>query len=576
MEESIKDLTMAAFDRFSDMPVHIVHHIMSFLPITSATRVSALSKNFNSAWLSYPVFDFDQALYEKVIRHSGYWTSFKKPDFLDFVLDSLMKHCPSDIYMQRFSLRAWPLEISYNRVQNSIRLAVDRNVNELVVEIVEIQGLRLTNFCPLPRTALQNTKSLRVLKLSGFSLDLEDLIPCLNLVEDLTLDCCSVSGSSMFSRAKRNFMFSSAKLKDLKLRFCRELGKIEIDALNLQSFSYTACHIEQRSCEINLSCCKKLKSLTIEESNITDDWVEDHVSKLVLLRNLKLVACKNLQKFEIVALNLQTFSYTAYDHREQHPCEFNLSYCKNLKSLTIEKSNITDDWVKDHVSKLVLLRNLKLVACKNLQKIKISNRQLESFELLQCEKLLKAKIEAPNLISFDYSGDALYPNFPNIILSSTLANVKLSLVTTEYQRVSFLDLSTFLTRFGHCKTLSLSLGTYQALSVTQKLSEYLVHPVLLDLRHMRVELWSLCLSSSLTGLLDGFLWLAPNLETLFISVQRKSLMLHLEFYKWGPRGEDHIIKKVTIVKYEGRDDDKKSLLNYFHEKAITVEANSDC
>jgi hypothetical protein len=54
------------------------------------------------------------------------------------------------------------------------------------------------------------------------------------------------------------------------------------------------------------------------------------------------------------------------------------------------------------------------------------------------------------------------------------------------------------------------------------------------------------------------------------------MQLHLEFHKWGPRSEDHMIKKVTIVKYEGRDDDKKSLLNFFHEKAITVEANSDC
>ena len=461
---------MAASDRLTGLPEHIVHHIMSFLPTTSATRVSALSKNFNSAWLSYPVFDFDQSLYEEVNCPSGDRTSCKKPDFLDFVLDSLKKRCPSNIYMQRFSLRVWPHEISDNRIQNSIRLAVDRNVNELVVEIqglqdnyfrlartlalqndelvVETEGLENT-YCSLPRTALQNAKSLGVLKLSGFSLELEDLIPCLNLIENLSLESCSMSA---------NFMLSSDKLTDLNLRFCEGLEKIEIDALNLQSFSYTACHIEQRPCEINLSRCKNLKSLTIEGSAISDDWVKDHISKLVLLRNLKLVACRNLQKFEIVGLNLQSFSYTAYDI-EQHPCEINLS-CKNLKSLTIEKSNITDDWVKDHVSKLVLLRNLKLVACKNLQKIKISNQQLGSFELLGCEKLLKAKMKAPNLISFDYSGNILDTTSPPriILLCSTLAHVKLSLTTTrKLTTCSFLNLRCLLTRFGHCKTLSLSL-----------------------------------------------------------------------------------------------------------------------
>ncbi|KAE8075568.1 hypothetical protein FH972_014272 [Carpinus fangiana] len=529
MEESIKELTMAAFDRFSDMPEHIVHRIMSFLPTTSATRVSALSKNFNSVWLSYPVFDFDQALYEEVIRPSGDRTSCEKPDFLDFVLDSLKKHCPSNIYMQRFSLRVWPHEISDNRIQNSIRLAVDRNVKELVVEIeglqdnlalqndelvvemeendelvVEIEGLE-NNYCSLPRSALQNAKSLSVLKLSGFSLELEDLIPCLNLVEDLSLESCSVSA---------NFMLSSDKLTYLNLRFCKGLEKIEIDALNLQSFSYTACHNEQRPCEINLSRCKNLKSLIIEGSAISDDWLEYQVPKFVLLRNLKLIACRNLQKFEIVGLNLQSFSYTAYDI-EQHPCEINLS-CKNLKSLTIEKSNITDDWVKDYVSKLVLLRNLKLVACKNLQKIKISNRQLGSFELVGCEKLLKAKIEAPNLISFDYSGNILDTASPPkiILLCSTLAHVKLSLTTTG-KTTNSLNLSSLLTRFGHSKTLSLSLESDQDLIFPEKVRKYLVHP-LLDLRHMRVELWSL---SSLTGLVDGLLWLAPNLETMFISVE---------------------------------------------------------
>jgi hypothetical protein len=53
------------------------------------------------------------------------------------------------------------------------------------------------------------------------------------------------------------------------------------------------------------------------------------------------------------------------------------------------------------------------------------------------------------------------------------------------------------------------------------------------------------------------------------------MQLDLQFYKWRPRRENQMIKKVTLVKYEGHDDDKKSLLSFFHEKAITVEVNSD-
>jgi hypothetical protein len=50
-------------------------------------------------------------------------------------------------------------------------------------------------------------------------------------------------------------------------------------------------------------------------------------------------------------------------------------------------------------------------------------------------------------------------------------------------------------------------------------------PPLLDLRHLRVEIC--LLSMSLIGLVDGLLWLAPNLVTMFIAVkdQKKPLMV---------------------------------------------------
>jgi hypothetical protein len=54
-------------------------------------------------------------------------------------------------------------------------------------------------------------------------------------------------------------------------------------------------------------------------------------------------------------------------------------------------------------------------------------------------------------------------------------------------------------------------------------------PPLLDLRHLRVEI---CLSSmSLIGLVDGLLWLAPNLVTMFIAVKdrKKPLMVNYFF-----------------------------------------------
>jgi chorismate mutase len=53
------------------------------------------------------------------------------------------------------------------------------------------------------------------------------------------------------------------------------------------------------------------------------------------------------------------------------------------------------------------------------------------------------------------------------------------------------------------------------------------------------------------------------------------MQLDLQFYKRRPRRENQMIKKVRLVKYEGHDDDKKSLQSFFHENAITVEAKFD-
>ena len=44
---------------FENLPQHIIHHIMNFLPFKEAAKLSVLSKTLNSMWLSFPVLDFE-------------------------------------------------------------------------------------------------------------------------------------------------------------------------------------------------------------------------------------------------------------------------------------------------------------------------------------------------------------------------------------------------------------------------------------------------------------------------------------------------------------------------------------
>ena len=346
-------------DRFSSLPESIIHHIMSFLPTTDSTRVSILSKRLAFVCHSYPILDFDQPLYDQVLSHS------KAPPvlFLDFMQKSV-ERLESNISLEKFKLRIKDHgSILDKRIEESICFAIDRNVKELVLNFGGLQRRHGYKYYSLPKLITSN--SIVVLNLSGFDFNLEDLIPNLTLVEDFTISNCCVSS---------NFTISSAKLKSLKLTKCRGLKNIVIDAFNLQSFETTTS------------------------------------------------------------------------------CEINLVHCKSLKSITLCDATITDDWIGNNVSELLLLENLTLCGCRFLKEIKIYNQQLKRFELLWCDKLVKVDIEAPNLDSFDYKG---FP-FPEITLlcsGRTHANLYLStnFLTTQW----FENLKNFLVFFGHCKILSL-------------------------------------------------------------------------------------------------------------------------
>ena len=400
-----------AFDRFSNLPDLIIHHIMSFLPPNDSTRVSFLSKKLGSVYRSYPILDFDQRLYDNGLSRSK--EKLKAPLslvlrfmqkslkcmydkglsqgspllFLDFMQKSL-ERVESNLCIDKFKLCIEDNnEVeSDKRIAKSIKFAIEHNVKELVLKFGEVW--RYHPFYSLPKSI--TLKSIVVLKLQGFDFKFEDLIPNLTLVEDLTLKDCMVSS---------NFTISSAKLKTLKLGHCRGLENIAIDAFNLQSFRTS-------------SFGEPLKNIVMD------------------------------------AFNLQSL-----EMRLNSSCEINLVHCKSLKNLILHNATITDDWIENLVSELLLLENLTLSSCGFLKEIKICNQHLKCFHLISCIKLVKAEIEAPNLISFVYSG-YLSTFFPEInFLSSSPTHAKLYLSAYFHTTEWFMNLKNFLVVFGHCKML---------------------------------------------------------------------------------------------------------------------------
>lgn len=128
-----------------------------------------------------------------------------------------------------------------------------------------------------------------------------------------------------------------------------------------------------------------------------------------------------------------------------------------MKNVTLDNTAITDDWLKNHLSKLLLLENLILESCKILGEIDICHQKLKSLVLLNCDNLVKAKIEAPNLISLCYNKrkhpETLFPVITLQCSSQLLANLILFGIspTNDEQFMNFKNFLVSLAIANRCR-----------------------------------------------------------------------------------------------------------------------------
>ncbi|KAA8526433.1 hypothetical protein F0562_008364 [Nyssa sinensis] len=356
-----------AFDRISNLPLPIIHHLMSFLPAKDATRTSSLSKKWRFIFYSFPILDFDQFWFEKSSSQPMSYVQ-KIEKFLNYVCESILRRLDQENSIQKFKLQSNLHGVeSENRIEMSINYAVERNVQELDICITQ------SKYFTVPQS-LYNARSIVALKLTGFELNLPDLLSGCPLIEHLSLLCCD---------GLKNIKVSSKKLKTLELVCCQGLVFLEIEAINLQSFLYNG---ELKPCEINLTACRFLKSLSMFHARITDNWLEDHISKLLLLENLELEGCIMLRKFNVF------------------------------------------------------------------------HQQLRKFHPGACERALEVHIDTPMLVSYMYHGNVTY--FGSFD-SSSMLKATLTLPQGDGTNEWFLKLWILLKLFGHCKVLKVVCNSYE-------------------------------------------------------------------------------------------------------------------
>lgn len=347
-----------AVDRISDLPDHIVHHIFGLLHCPKdVARTNILSKRWKSIFDSFLTFDFDER-YFRVHRGRGKHNRIKarevqKKNFKNCIEKSLAARLEPKSCIHKFRLYVNNLNDKLASCMDRwLSAAVDKNVKELEIHV----NVKKKQYL-LPDVVLMS-ETITSLKLSG----------CLSL-----------------------FGFTDAKLCNL-----RELSmkKTLVTETIIRKVEHSCPLIE----DLRVIHCRGPVCLRI--------------TALVKLRRVEVHECDMLSSVEIEASNLETFWYHGQNNQ---PCKFNLTGCQNLKHLTLNAGEMTDEMFQNCISKFPLLEKLFLKECNSLDKITIISGKLKSLALMQCMMLQEANINTPSLFSFEYSGHKM--SFPSMNIS---------------------------------------------------------------------------------------------------------------------------------------------------------------
>ncbi|PON89306.1 F-box domain containing protein [Trema orientale] len=174
-------------DRFSDLPDHLIHQIMSLRSLTEATRFSTLSKRMSSPWISFPVLEFEST----ALCQSPH----KQLMILTFVRESLKRRRAARLLnFKRLSFRVFVDHYEVSRsveevLENLLEFAIHNKVIELELSLDH----SLTDYQRMKSMpeAIFYSQTLREISLSGlkFSSNHHLILYCPS-IEDFSIFGC--------------------------------------------------------------------------------------------------------------------------------------------------------------------------------------------------------------------------------------------------------------------------------------------------------------------------------------------------------------------------------------------------
>ncbi|XP_065872717.1 F-box/LRR-repeat protein At5g02910-like [Euphorbia lathyris] len=269
-------------DRISDLPDHIIHHILSFLPSTKESiQTGILSKRWRNQWTRVPVLIFDFA---------GMY-SVESSVMSRFIDCTLIRHNCSKIkkfYLQYYNKSKDDLEYT-----EKIYFATTKDVEELDLISLSLGLYILPEF-------LFNTASL--VKLTTYNCT---FMPsgkvnwgCLT---ELYMDECKLTDQVM-----EHVLSGSPLLKSLEVSSCSQFDKFVIASKSMKRLVLLDVSIRN---VIEISCPNleelSIKATTISDTKVFAQGIENVLSVSSVLESFELIDCEELEKLAIASKSLK-------------------------------------------------------------------------------------------------------------------------------------------------------------------------------------------------------------------------------------------------------------------------------
>lgn len=194
-------------------------------------------------------------------------------------------------------------------------------------------------------------------------------------------------------------VLAAGSLTSLKLYGCKLDNFKDIQLPNLQHLSMKKMHINNNIIQSFVHGCPMIEDLRL----VYCEGLEGlNISTLVKLNRVEIHQCHGLERVEIEAANLETLWCCGTKFQL---CNVILNCSKNLRSLTLKDTGMTDESFQVQINKFPVLEKLVLMGCDALEMLTILSKNLKKLVLLRCEKLREANVDAPNLQTFEYTGD---------------------------------------------------------------------------------------------------------------------------------------------------------------------------